>query len=61
MNRTPKQVYSLCPACSACPSVEIYEDATVRVGEAPNIVTLSRAEWNELVKAVKTGRLTELA
>ena len=58
---TPQHVHSLCPACSACPAVEMYADGAVRIGEAPNIVTLSREEWNELVRGVKTGRLTELA
>ena len=59
MNETPRQVVSLCPACSECPAVEIYEDR-VRIGEAPNIVTLQRHEWNELVKAVKEGTLREV-
>lgn len=59
MNGTPILTHSLCPACSECPSVEMYEDGTVRIGEAPNIVTLGRAEWNELVQAVKTGALGE--
>ncbi len=59
MKGTSKHTYSLCPACSECPAVEIYEDGTVRIGEAPNIVTLGRAEWNELVRAVKTGALGE--
>ena len=61
MNRTPQQVHSLCPACSACPAVEIYDDGTVRIGEAPNIVTLARPEWRELVRAIRSGTLTELA
>lgn len=55
------RVYSLCPACSACPAVEIYHDGTVRIGEAPNIVTLGRAEWNQLVRAIRDGELTDLA
>ncbi len=59
MSPTPKQTHSLCPACSECPSVEIYDDA-VRIGEAPNIVTLQPAEWNELVKAIKRGQLAEI-
>jgi hypothetical protein len=57
----PTQIHSLCPACSECPSVEIYADGAVRIGEAPNIVTLERLEWNELVRAIKTGILAELA
>ncbi|MGH7614397.1 MAG: hypothetical protein ACREMW_10215 [Gemmatimonadales bacterium] len=55
MNRAPKHVQSLCPGCSSCPAIEIYDDGTVRIGEAPNIVTLRGAEWNELVRAVKSG------
>jgi hypothetical protein len=58
--REPKQVVSLCPACDSCPSVEIYEDGLVRIGEDPNVVALSAAEWNELVRAVKRGDLAEL-
>lgn len=60
MKGTPKHFVSLCPACDACPAVEIYDDGTVRVGEEPNIATLSPAEWNELVRAVKRGDLTEV-
>jgi len=60
MKPTPKHIYSLCPNCSECPAVEIYDGGKVRIGEAPNIVTLERHEWNELVKAVRNGALTEL-
>ncbi|MEX2156889.1 MAG: hypothetical protein WD773_08620 [Gemmatimonadales bacterium] len=59
MSTTPKQIHSLCPACSECPSVEIY-DGTVRIGEVPNLVTLRREEWNELVNAIKSGQLAEI-
>lgn len=61
MNASPKHVHSLCPACTACPAVAIYEDGTVTIGEAPNLVKLGRAEWNELVKGIKSGALTEVA
>ena len=61
MNTAAKKVVSLCPACDACPSVEIYENGTVRIGESPNVVTLSAAEWNELVRAVKRGDLAEVS
>lgn len=61
MRSVPMQVVSLCPACEACPAVEIYADGRVRVGEEPNIVTLGRAEWNELVRAIRSGALTELS
>jgi len=60
MTTKPKQRYSLCPACSECPTVEIYEDGTVRLREEPNLVTLGREEWNELVQGVRTGVLGEL-
>ncbi len=50
------KVFSLCPACSACPTVEIGEDE-VRIGEGDNLVKLSLAEWNVLVQAIRTGEL----
>ena len=61
MKATPTHVYSLCPNCSACPTVALYDDGKVTIGEAPNLVTLQRHEWNELVKAVRSGALAELA
>src|SRR5713101_9102593 len=39
---------SLCPACTACPEVEIAGDE-VRIGEAGNLAVLKRKEWNVLV------------
>ncbi|MFQ5962373.1 MAG: hypothetical protein ACE5MG_13355 [Candidatus Methylomirabilales bacterium] len=54
-----KQIVSLCPACDACPAVEVYEE-TVRIGEADNQVTLTRDEWNLLVEAIEQGTLTKL-
>ncbi len=59
MSPRPKQIFSLCPACSECPSVEVYDD-TVRIGEAPNLAMLRHEEWNELVKAIKSGQLAEI-
>jgi len=41
--------------------VEVYEDGHVTIGEAPNLTSLSRTEWNELVRGIKTGKLFELA
>ena len=49
----------LCPACDACPMVEL-NDQEVRIGEAENLVKLTPAEWNVLVQAIKAGELTEL-
>lgn len=60
MNPKPIQVHSLCPACSECPTVEINADGIVRIGEAPNTVILAPSEWNELVRAIKSGTLAEL-
>jgi len=54
-----KKIVSLCPACDACPVVEV-SDETVRIGEAGNQVTLGRAEWNALVEAILQGRLSRL-
>ncbi len=54
-----KQIVSLCPACDACPAVEVYEE-TVRIGEAENRVTLTRDEWNVLVEVIAQGTLTTL-
>jgi hypothetical protein len=50
---------TLCPSCDACPAVEI-DEREVRIGEADNLVKLAPAEWNELVRAVKRGELTEV-
>ncbi len=60
MTTRPTQIHSLCPACSECPTLEIFADGVVRIGEGPNIVTLQRLEWNELVRAIKSGALAEL-
>lgn len=50
---------SLCPACEACPMVEI-EEQEVRIGEAGNLVKLTPAAWNVLVQLIKAGELHEL-
>jgi hypothetical protein len=50
---------SLCPACDACPEVEIVETA-VTIGEAGNQVTLKVEEWNVLVDLITSGRLGRL-
>lgn len=54
----PKK-FTLCPACTACPEVEI-ADYGVTIGEEANTVRLSHAEWNELVRLVKSGELHEV-
>jgi hypothetical protein len=50
---------SLCPACTACPEVEIGRDE-VRIGELGNLVTLKREEWNVLVELIQSGELKKV-
>ncbi len=52
-------VISLCPACDACPEVEIAGDA-VRIGEAGNVAVLKKNEWNTLVDLIQSGQLQKL-
>ena len=54
----PKR-FTLCPACTACPEVEITDQAAT-IGEDANVVRLSHAEWNELVRLIKSGDLREV-
>ena len=55
----------LCPPCddpdcpSECPEVGI-TDSSVTIGEEANAVRLSHLEWNELVRLIKTGELSEV-
>ncbi len=52
---------SLCPACDACPTVELdVDEHEVRIGDEGNLVKLTPAAWNVLVQAIKAGELTEL-
>ena len=53
------KIVSLCPACSACPTVEL-RDNEVYIGEGANLVRLGLEEWNTLVRAVKSGKLDEV-
>jgi hypothetical protein len=50
--------FTLCPSCTECPEVEITEKG-VTIGEDTNTVQLSHAEWNELVRLVKSGEIGE--
>jgi hypothetical protein len=50
---------SLCPACTACPEVEVQSDE-VRIGEAGNLAVLKKDEWNVLVDLIQAGQLTKL-
>jgi hypothetical protein len=51
--------FSLCAHCTECPEVEI-TDQSVTIGEDINVVRLSHAEWNELVRLIKRGELREI-
>jgi len=51
--------FTLCSACTACPEVEI-TDQGVTIGERENAVRLSHAEWNQLVRLIKSGELNEV-
>ena len=52
---------SLCPACTACPEVEIVRDADeVRIGETGNLAVLNKEAWNTLVDLIQSGQLTRL-
>ena len=50
---------SLCPACTACPEVEVVGDE-VRIGEPGNLALLTKHEWNVLVDLVLSGQLSKL-
>lgn len=52
----PKKVITLCLACGACPTIEVY-DETVRIGEEGNRVILKKEEWNSLVDKITQGEL----
>ena len=54
-----RKKFTLCPACTACQEVEI-TDQGVTIGEEANAVQLSHAEWNELVRLVRSGELCEV-
>jgi len=49
---------TLCPECEHRPQVKITKRG-VAIGEGANTVRLSRVEWNELVRLIKSGTLRE--
>lgn len=52
---------SLCPACSACPEVEIeVARGQVRIGETGNLAVLNKDAWNTLVDLIQSGQLAKL-
>jgi hypothetical protein len=50
---------ALCPACGACPAVEI-TDQGVSIGEDENTVKLTHEQWNDLVARIRRGELREV-
>ena len=54
-----KTTMSLCPACTACPEVEVLGDE-VRIGEAGKFAVLKKDEWNVLVDLIQSGQLSKL-
>lgn len=61
MQKDQRQQFSLCGGDKCCPTVTI--DPAIRhvtIGEEGNLVTLDKAQWNELVAKVRSGELTEL-
>ena len=52
---------SLCPACTACPEVEVVKEAgEVRIGEVGSLAVLTKDAWNTLVDLIQSGRLAKL-
>jgi len=54
------QAHTLCPECEHCPEVRIEQTGTVKIGEDDNVVALQPEVWNELVRLVRSGALTEV-
>lgn len=50
---------TLCPQCGECPEVEI-SDQGVTIGEDANTVTLTHAQWNDLVARIRAGELRQV-
>ena len=52
---------SLCPACTACPEVEVVrKGGEVRIGEVGNLTVLKKEAWNTLVDLIHSGRLAKI-
>ncbi|MBI2882492.1 MAG: hypothetical protein HYY11_01055 [Candidatus Methylomirabilis oxyfera] len=54
-----REKFSLCPACGACPEVEILhhegKPVAVRIGEGSERITLPKEAWNTLLRYVQEG------
>ena len=53
----PQKSFVLCPACGACPTIDVYEHE-VRIGEPGEQVRLTKDQWNALVEKVRKGELS---
>lgn len=49
----------LCPQCGECPEVEI-TNSVVTIGEQANTVSLTHAQWNDLVARIRSGELPKV-
>lgn len=56
---TKKQRVVLCPVCGACPEI-VFDGQEVLIGEKDNLVRLKKTEWNDLVRKIRKGELTEI-
>jgi len=59
MEMKPHKSFVLCPACGACPTIDVYQEE-VRIGEPGEQVKLTKDQWNALVEKIRGGELTAL-
>lgn len=57
MEMKPQKSFVLCPACGACPTIDVYQDE-VRIGEPGEQVRLTKDQWNALVEKIQHGELS---
>lgn len=57
--KPPRTSVILCPACGACPTIDVYEDR-VRIGEPGAQVQLTKEAWNALIEKIQHGELGKL-
>lgn len=51
-----KRTITICPECSACPEIKVYDDQ-VTIGKDDNIVSLKIDEWNNMVDKIKNDEI----
>ncbi len=50
------KTYNLCGSKGCCPVVSVGAK-TAKIGEKGNLCTLKKAEWNALVRKIKSGEI----